>query len=204
MTAESGAEQYFESFINETYPYHAKRLRKARKIVRFAVIKGVLSTVAYFGAPLCGFVFLARHLIMAHSASLQEGQRPIPFVEYVEPASLIAMIAILIICTISGALFGYLKKQKFGLQIEQDELSLRTDFMLRELAREPASNAGSIRTQIGTDDEFVLRNPKNNDREKAPLSYPPLSRVSGNHSEGPAVAGGDFSDISLIEQPRRR
>jgi hypothetical protein len=204
VTAESGAEGHFESFIKETYPFHAKRLNKARSIVRFALVKGVLSAVTFVGLPLCSAIWLATKLVVEHSASLQEGQRAIPFVEYAEPASQIALIAILILCTLVGAILGYQKKQKFGLQIERDELSLRTDFMLRELAREQVSNSGSAKVQQSYDDEFVLRNPKSQEREKAALSFPPLSRVSGNPSEGPSVTGGDFSDISLIDQPRRR
>ncbi len=204
MTVESGAEGHFESFIKETYPFHAKRLNKARRIVRFALVKGVLSAVTFVGLPLCSAIWLAAKLVVEHSASLQEGQRAIPFVEYAEPASQIALIAILILCTLVGAIFGYQKKQKFGLQIERDELSLRTDFMLRELAREQVSNSGTAKVQQSYDDEFVVRNPKSQERDKAALSFPPLSRVSGKSSEGPSVTGVDFSDISLVDHPRRR
>lgn len=124
----------FETFVRQSYPAHYRRIREAQSGVRLSVLKGVLGSMAFFGAPVCGTVWGMGLLLEAQSHQLQDGQKPLPFVHYVEPAVAAVMCITLILCLLWGAWSGFARGRTLALQIEQDELKLRVDFLLRELS----------------------------------------------------------------------
>ncbi len=144
----------FESFVKNVYPRHHRRILVAQAGTRWPLLKGVFSTLVIFGAPLSAVFWGLGLFLDAQAHRLQDGQKPLPFVQYVEPATVALICLTLIVCVMVGALLGYLKECQLKLQIERDQLSLRADFLLREVLDRQVQTFGQA-----SEESFVLRSP---------------------------------------------
>jgi hypothetical protein len=144
----------FEAFVRQSYPAHYRRIRTAQSQIRLPVLKAVLESVALFGAPICGTVWGMGLLLEAQSHQLQDGQKPLPFIHYIEPAVVTIVCITLIACVLVGVWVGIQRNRRLTLQIEQDQLKLRTDYLLRQLTDRHAELTAQL-----YDDRLVLRVP---------------------------------------------
>lgn len=145
----------FETFVRQSYPAHYRRIQTATSGVRLSLLKGVLGSMAFFGTPVCSTIWGMGLLLQAQSHQLQDSQRPIPFIHYVEPAVAVLMSITLILCVFWGAWSGFAKGRALALQIEQDELKLRGDFLLRELTDRQIELTAQLQ-----DAQLVLKAPR--------------------------------------------
>lgn len=151
----------FKTFVRIHYPYHHKRIGSAKSRVRFGMLKGALWTSLFFGAPLGGIVWSATLFFQSHASSFMDSANPIPLLEGIEPAGRVAIIGIFTLCVIIGSISGYLKQQRLSLQIEEDELRLRTEFLLRENLELQLSKTTSTQQFIEKNDvDTIVRSPR--------------------------------------------
>ena len=123
----------FEMFVKGFYPMHFERIQRAQAGIRFCLLKGVLGTMAFFGLPISALIWGLGLFFEAQSHRLQDGQKPLPYVEYAQPVMIAAICLTLIACLGVGSILGWLKGKKCAFQVEQDQVKLRTEFFMREV-----------------------------------------------------------------------
>lgn len=177
----------YEAFVREIYPMHYQKLRQAQSQLTLPILRGVLSTCSFFGLPLSAFFWGVGLFFEAQAHQLQEGQKPLPLIQYVEPATVVAICLTLIVTVCWGALQGWQKEKKFRLQMEEDELKLRTDFLLRELVDR------EFRRLSEDDEKIVVKSHKDTAENRMPVEEAECQDMTSvnlrNGSDEPEVNG---------------
>jgi hypothetical protein len=195
----------FEAFSQGRYPQHQRRLVASRRSRRFAVLKAVVGINAFFGVPLCAVVWGGRIFLERHAASFQDGPNPLGVLVQLDPVAQILMVGILVICTIVAIPVGLARTSRLTLAIEEDEMRLRTAFLLEEwadgrVAASPTLSRGASSLDPGggaperhADDDLLVRRPGlSAKRPSSPAPIPPLTDGETTDRDGPSVAPGDF------------